>query len=124
MSTSTRLTEIFKTAPEIPFSDSSKIILLSDCHRGTNDWIDDFAPNQSLYYYAIKHYFENDFTYIEVGDGDELWENRDFSEIRQAHSSLFRLLKLFYDAGRLHFIWGNHDIERRDPQNVEKNLYH
>ena len=32
------------------------------------------------------------FTYIELGDGDELWENRSMKQIIEAHGDVFSLL--------------------------------
>jgi len=76
LSTAKRLTEVFEMAEEVPFDDSSKIVLFSDCHRGDNGWADDFAHNQSLFFFALEHYYAQGFTYIEIGDGDELYENK------------------------------------------------
>jgi hypothetical protein len=28
--------------------------------------------NQNLFIYALRHYYGNDYTYVEVGNGDEL----------------------------------------------------
>jgi UDP-2,3-diacylglucosamine pyrophosphatase LpxH len=123
MSTSARLTAVFSSADEIPFDDTSKLILFSDCHRGDNSWADDFAPNQQLLFFALQHYLDAGFTYVEVGDGDELWENRDFAEIRRAHSHIFWLMREFYRDNRLYLMYGNHDIERQDPQIVARTLY-
>jgi UDP-2,3-diacylglucosamine pyrophosphatase LpxH len=123
MSVDSRLTEVFQSAEEIQFDDSSKFIFFSDCHRGDNSWSDDFAKNQSLYFFALEYYFNEGFTYIELGDGDELYENKRFSVIRAAHSHVFWRLSEFYKAGRFHMIYGNHDMERADPKVVEKTLY-
>ena len=123
MSTSRRLTEVLELAEEIPFDDSSKFILFSDCHRGDNSWADDFAHNQSLFFHALKHYYDEGFTYIEIGDGDELWENRRFDDIRRAHSHVFWRLHKFHKEKRLYLIRGNHDMERKDPLTVEKTLH-
>ena len=123
MSTSKRLTEVFESAKEIPFDDSSKFILFSDCHRGDNSWADDFAHNQNLFFHALNRYYNEGFTYIEIGDGDELWENKRFADIRRAHSHVFWLMGEFHKENRLHLIWGNHDIERKDPKKVEETLY-
>jgi hypothetical protein len=35
MSTLNRVSQVFDTAEEISFDDSSKIVFMSDCHRGT-----------------------------------------------------------------------------------------
>lgn len=116
MSDLDNLTRVFNTAPQLPLDDRAKIIIFSDCHRGDNSWADDFAHNQNLYYFALNHYLAAGFTYIEAGDGDELWENRDFNRIRVAHSHVFWLLRQFHLQQRLHLIWGNHDYVRRDPR--------
>lgn len=122
MSAEKRLTEVFNEATEIPFDDSDKFILFSDCHRGDNSWADEFTHNHNLFLHALQHYFREGFTYIEVGDGDELWENR-FEDIRQAHTDIFLQMKKFYDDNRLYLIWGNHDIERQEKKIVDKTLF-
>src|SRR3989339_857352 len=98
MSTNKRLTELFKLSSEKPiaFDDSSKFIIFSDCHRGDNDWADDFADNQNIFFHALNYYYNNDFTYIELGDGDELFENRNFRNIRKSYSHIFWLMSEFY----------------------------
>ena len=103
-STGERLSEVYEEARRdqvIPVDDSSKIVLFSDCHRGDNSWADDFARNQILFFHALNYYNAQGFTYIEVGDGDELWENADFDKIRRAHSHIFWKLKEFWDDDRL-----------------------
>jgi len=119
-----RLNEVFRSAPAIDFDDSAKFIFFSDVHRGDNTAADDFAHNQMLYFHALKRYYDEGFTYIEIGDGDELWENAKFEDIRQAHSHIFWLMSQFYGQKRLYLIWGNHDRQRKNPKWVEQNLYH
>jgi UDP-2,3-diacylglucosamine pyrophosphatase LpxH len=115
MSIGERLSQALASAHEVPFDDASKLIFFSDCHRGDNGWADDFAHNESLFLYALTYYFGQGFTYVEVGDGDELWENKHFADIRRAHSQVFWKMRDFYEAGRLYLIYGNHDRERSDP---------
>jgi UDP-2,3-diacylglucosamine pyrophosphatase LpxH len=123
MFTSRRLSSAFRLAQEIPFDDSSKFIFFSDCHRGDNSWADDFAHNQNLYSHALDRYYREGFTYIEIGDGDELWENRRFEDVRAAHSHVFRLLRKFHEKNRLYLIFGNHDKEKKYQKNVEETLH-
>jgi UDP-2,3-diacylglucosamine pyrophosphatase LpxH len=123
MSTSKRLSEVFEKAEEIPFDDSSKFVFFSDCHRGDNSWADDLAHNQMLLWYALERYHKRGFTYIEVGDGDELWENANFEDIREAHSHLFWLMAKFHERKRLHLIWGNHNNDWKKEDNVREKLY-
>lgn len=107
---------------EIPFDNSSKIVLISDCHRGDGSWVDDFTHNQNIYYSAIKYYYKNGFTYIDLGDSDELWKNKKYSTISNIYTDTFRLLHDFYKEGRYYMIFGNHDIVKKYPAFVKKNL--
>ncbi len=66
MSSRTRISRAYKTAPRISFNDPSKFILFSDCHRGDNSFADDFANNRNIYFHALKHYFNEGFTYCEL----------------------------------------------------------
>ncbi|MBO6605667.1 metallophosphoesterase [Psychroserpens sp.] len=117
-----RLDRAFKEASKIYFDDSSKYILFSDCHRGDNSFADDFANNRNIYFHALKHYYNEGFIYCELGDGDELWENRSFESLLNAHKNVYLLMKQFHEEGRLHMIWGNHDMVYRNPRYVEKHL--
>jgi len=117
------LDNAFKKAKTLIINKGSKIILFSDIHKGDNSYADDFSHNMDIYKYALKNYYEEDYTYIELGDGIELWENYSFEPIYKAHKSTFELLKLFYDDDRLHLLWGNHDMIFGDPITVEKMLY-
>ena len=123
MSTLKRLSQIFESAEQIPFDDSSRIILMSDCHRGDGSWADNFSKNQNLYFAALTHYYNRNYTYIEIGDGDELWENNKMSDIIHAHSDVFWLLSKFFNEDRLYFIYGNHDMVKRKNKFVTDNLY-
>ncbi|WP_426432293.1 serine/threonine protein phosphatase [Winogradskyella sp. HB-48] len=122
MSSKSRLDRAYNTAHRITFDDTSKFILFSDCHRGDNSFADDFANNRNIYFHALKHYYTEGFSYCELGDGDELWENLSFDSILNAHKNVYMLMKQFHDEGKLHMIWGNHDMVYRDPKYVEKHL--
>lgn len=117
-----RLDNAYKNAKVVEFDDDSKFILFSDCHRGDNSFADDFANNRNIYFHALKHYYDNDFQYFEIGDGDELWENLSFESILNAHKNVYMLMKAFHKEHRLHMIWGNHDMVYRNPAYVKKHL--
>jgi UDP-2,3-diacylglucosamine pyrophosphatase LpxH len=89
---------------------------MSDCHRGIGSWSDNFSNNQNLFFAALYYYYENGYTYIELGDGDELWENRAIEDVINAHSDAFWLMSLFYKDGRFHMLYGNHDVVKKDPR--------
>ncbi|MCK0155773.1 serine/threonine protein phosphatase [Cellulophaga sp. F20128] len=122
MSSFSRLARAYKNAKVVPFDDTSKFILFSDCHRGDNSFADDFANNRNIYFHALKHYYNEGFSYFELGDGDELWENTSFEPIFTAHKNVYGLLRQFHLQNRLHMIWGNHDMVYKDPVYVQKNL--
>ena len=122
MSSNFRLSRAYKNAKVVPFDDSSKFILFSDCHRGDNSFADDFANNRNIYFHALTHYFNEGFQYCEIGDGDELWENISFKNIFEVHQDVYMLLKQFHKENRLHMIWGNHDMVYRYPEYVKKHL--
>lgn len=104
------LTRVLESAKEISFDDSSRIVLMSDCHRGDDTWADDFSKNQYIYFAALSHYYDYNYTYIEIGDGDELWKNKNYSDIVRVHGDVFWLLSRFFNEGRFYSIFGNHDI--------------
>lgn len=95
---------------------------MSDVHRGDGSWADDFLKNQNLYFAALTYYYNENYTYIEIGDGDELWKNKRLSDIMYVHSNAFWLLSKFYNEGRLHLIFGNHDMIKSKNKFVKNNL--
>lgn len=111
-----RLNQAFENVPVIPLTEHSKYILISDCHRGNGTSNDNFLKNQHLYFAALQHYYTQGYTYIELGDGDELWENRKMEQIIEIHSNVFWLLSLFYNENRLYLLYGNHDIAKKNPK--------
>ena len=123
MSSQTRITRAYQTARRISFNDDSKFIIFSDCHRGDNSFADDFANNRNIYFHALQDYYKNGFTYCEIGDGDELWENMFFKDIFEAHHNVYELLKLFFAENRLYRLVGNHDMVYMNQKFVEKNLF-
>ena len=113
MSANSRITNAYENAFCLPLNPSSKYVLFSDCHRGTGRSNDNFLKNEYLYLAALKYYFSHGFTYIELGDGDELWENRSMCPIREMHAQSFELLSRFYAKHRFYAVYGNHDITKR-----------
>lgn len=111
MQTMKRLSAAFEKAHVVNIDSKSKLIFFSDVHRGDNSFSDEFAHNQNIYYHALSKYLEEGYTYIEVGDGDELWEHSKFKHVRSAHSDVYLLLREFYDLNRLHLIFGNHNMD-------------
>ncbi len=123
MFTIKRLDAAYEKALRIPINHDSKFILFSDVHRGDNSLSDEFAHNQNIYYFALQYYYNHDYTYIEVGDGDELWEHSKFEVIRYAHSDVFMLLRKYYDENRFIMLYGNHNIAFSKEHAIENTLF-
>ena len=118
------LTNLYRTCREDPvwIDSGSRLVFMSDCHRGNGGWGDDFARNRLLFLHALGHYRGLDFTYVEVGDGEELWENSSFAAIHWAYSEVYIRLGYLHSQGRLIFIWGNHNNLWRNPSRVRSDL--
>ena len=108
-----RLSQSFEGALRLPLMDCSRYVLISDCHRGTGNSNDNFLKNQNLYFAALQYYYKMGYTYIELGDGDELWENHSIKQIMETHSDAFCLLSLFHQQKRLYMLYGNHDMIKK-----------
>lgn len=124
MSKSERLTSVFQNADRIVFDNQSRLIFFSDIHRGDNTWADEFAQNQAIYAYALDYYLNAGFTYIEVGDGDELMKNRRAQHIHTAHAGVFNTLRKFHAQRRFFYIHGNHDIQYRQQEYSSRHLHY
>lgn len=119
MSTETRLDEVYAKAPRIRIGRGSRLVCMSDCHRGVGNRGDNFLFNQNLYFAALEYYYNKCFTYAELGDGDELWENPSLKKIVEIHSDVFWMISRFYAQGRLIQLYGNHDRKKRKQRFVE-----
>lgn len=124
MFTDKRLSKAYQNAKIEYFDKHSKYIFFSDCHRGDDSVSDEFARNQILLLHALNYYYNHGYTYVEVGDGDEMWEYPDFKSIRLAHSDIFLEIKKFYDENRFILIYGNHNNFLRNKKFVEKTYYY
>lgn len=115
------------TPAKVPLRRESKFIVMSDCHRGDGSAGDEFASNSLIYKCALEYYLENGFTYIELGDAEELWENDDFEQIYITHTSVYDLLRRFHDPDpaktRYLKVWGNHDEDWHDDPASLRSLF-
>lgn len=123
MTTGIKLSNLLRSAEVIPYDDRSRFVLMSDCHRGGGTWGDNFLKNQNLFFAALTFYYENNYTYIELGDGDELWENRSLKQIIQIHSDAFWILSRFYEEHRLYMLYGNHDLDKKNQRFMRHNCH-
>lgn len=109
-----RLNHAFENAPMLPITPHTQYVFFSDCHRGIGTNNDNFLKNANSYFAALQYYYQYGFHYIEVGDGDELWENCCMEQIMEIHPDVFSLLCHFHKEGRLYMLYGNHDMAKKN----------
>ena len=105
---------IIKGASELHLADDGKLVIFSDLHKGDGNADDDFARNRNVYLHALSYYWSEDYIYVELGDGDDIWKARNYSAIKDVYPQIMDLRSKFQSAGRLHEFAGNHDIEKLD----------
>lgn len=118
-----KLDKIFNRSISLNITDKSKIIIMSDHHRGNGEKNDNFLKNKNLFIGALTKYYNRGFTYIELGDGDDLWEVKRYDEIINRHYDVFKLLKKFHEQEKLLMIYGNHDIVKKKKNFLKKYFY-
>lgn len=123
MWTEKRIAKAIKNARIEYFDKDSKYIFFSDMHRGDDSVSDEFTRNQNIFMHALNYYYKNGYQYVEVGDGDELWEYNNFRIIRLAHTDVFTVMKKFYDSGRFIMLYGNHNIYLKSRRFVKENYF-
>lgn len=114
------LTRAYEKAKVMEIDENSKYIIFSDCHRGNGSMNDEFSRNENTYLYALNYYYNKGYTYIEAGDGDELWEHK-FGHIKKAHAGVFSRIRKFHEENRFILLYGNHNIFLRKNDYVRKN---
>ena len=87
---------------------SARYIVFSDQHRGIRNGADDFRSCERAYNAALAYYFAAGHTLIELGDVEELWEERPAAVLDKYKHSL-ELSAKFHQAGRYLRVHGNHD---------------
>lgn len=91
---------------------ADKIVIFSDCHRGDGSFRDSLYPNTNIYITALRYYYNEGFTYVEAGDGDELWKFKSLDDIFFAHEDDYKILNQFKKDDRFYMIYGNHDNDK------------
>ena len=93
----------------IPFTPTQKFIIFSDQHKGAKDGSDDFANCEENYLDALKHYNQNEYHLIALGDCEELWENS-LESIKKNNTTTFDAEATFLKRNAFTKIYGNHDL--------------
>lgn len=107
-----RISKLKKRVKVLNVKNSDKIVILSDCHRGDGSFRDALFPNVNIYLTALRYYYNEGFTYIEAGDGDELWKFKSIEDIYFAHTDEYKIFEKFKREDRFYMIYGNHDNDK------------
>jgi len=115
------LQELYNSAPEIDLEAQGPLVVISDLHMGNGGRNDDFLKNAQLIQDALEnYYFPKHYTLVLNGDIEELLRT-DQSSIEKAWPDMYRIFKKFYEAKRLIWLRGNHEIV---PRKEIKNPYY
>lgn len=94
----------------VPFEiNAGKFIIFSDQHKGAKDGADDFAMAEPNYLAALEYYNNSNFSFISLGDNEELWENT-LWQVKKHNTATFEAEKKFIDRKAFIKIFGNHDL--------------
>ncbi|MBL7732603.1 MAG: metallophosphoesterase [Chitinophagaceae bacterium] len=96
--------------PVIPFDpQQDRFIIFSDQHKGRRNGADDFTQAEPNYLAALDHYYKAGYTFINLGDSEELWENN-LWQVKKKNKATFEAERKFLEAGRHLKVFGNHDL--------------
>lgn len=93
----------------LSINDNSRYIIFSDQHKGARNGFDDFSLAERNYLKALDYYNREQFTFVNLGDAEELWKNS-LNAILKHNKLCFEKEKLFVDRGAYVKIIGNHDL--------------
>lgn len=97
-----------------------KFIIFSDQHKGNRSWADDFSICEKNYVAALAQYNMLNYTFINLGDSEELWKFK-IQDIIPAYAEVFKAESAF-QPGRYLKTFGNHDLLWKNRLDVELNL--
>ncbi|MEP6675631.1 MAG: metallophosphoesterase [Ferruginibacter sp.] len=97
---------------------SAKFIIFSDQHKGNGDHADDFRASEINYINALKYYAANDFTFINLGDSEELWKYKPEQVIPKC-TEAFKAEAAFQEKDRYIKTFGNHDLLWKNKMDVD-----
>lgn len=89
---------------------TGKFIIFSDEHKGARDLADDFRLAEKNYLSALDYYYKNGFYFINLGDCEELWENKP-DIVMEKNKDEFQAALHFMQDNRYYRIFGNHDLQ-------------
>jgi predicted phosphodiesterase len=84
-------------------------IIFSDQHKGTRTFDDDFLNNEANYVAALNYYHQQQFSFINLGDTEELWECKP-DKVIAAYENTLKVEAVFQAGDKYYRTFGNHDL--------------
>jgi predicted phosphodiesterase len=88
---------------------TDKFIIFSDQHKGNGDAADDFRKSELNYINALTHYRNEGYTFINLGDSEELWKYNP-ADVLPKCAAAFKAESAFQERNRYYKVFGNHDV--------------
>lgn len=98
-----------KRGLHLNFNENDKYIIFSDQHKGARNYADDFGYAANNYLTALSYYNKAQYTFISLGDSEELWENT-LDAVKKHNQETFILESEFLKRNAFVKIFGNHDL--------------
>lgn len=98
-----------KKGTTLQLQQQDKFIIFSDQHRGAKNGADDFMNAEPNYLAALDYYYQEGYSFISLGDSEELWENS-LSSVKKNNEVSFESEKRFIHQKHFYKIFGNHDL--------------
>lgn len=97
-----------------------KFILFSDQHKGNRNSGDDFANNEANYISALEYYRQHNFSFINLGDSEEIWKYKVEEVLPKNEKNL--AAEAAFHPGRYYKTFGNHDLIWKNKWDAERLL--
>lgn len=95
-----------------------KFIIFSDQHKGTRDASDDFANNETNYLAALEYYYQQGYSFINLGDSEELWKYP-IDKVIPKNIETFKAESKFHEINKYYKTFGNHDLIWKNTLDTE-----
>ena len=95
----------------------NNFIIFSDQHKGTKNFDDDFEKNELNFIAALQYYHQQSYSFINLGDAEELWKNT-ADKVIAAYSVALNAEANFQVANKYYRTYGNHDLQWKNNLDV------
>jgi predicted phosphodiesterase len=94
----------------------AKFVIFSDQHKGDKSHADDFANNEANYITALNFYKKENFSFINLGDSEELWKFKPANILAVNKKSLEA--ECAFQPNHYFKTFGNHDLIWKNKADV------